>query len=217
MEAPLVLDNRPHTTLAALGLRESVLRQALLAGASRAAECTVNHPASAAGFYSWADTFAALAEMLILEGWTKTEVRNLPVLLSPDNSVGLIVSTGDDHTGKATWEPAKKTTGPQTVEFVKNNRIRQLQIPGLAHNAMYGTSPEYDWDTWVLLFYRDVGRQELRAELSRPVGFNGDLKAGHWAERLMLEPISLDPEVAITTEVSEQSGPDIEVEVTRKQ
>src|SRR5690606_24392145 len=121
----------------------------LRSGASLMAGCTHSHPSSAPGFYLWSETFSALADMLLPSGWTKLETNNLPVLVNPDRTVGVITSSGSKETGRSTTSPIKQNTGPATVTLVANNVIKQLELPVMATASAAAPllQPQFPWTT----------------------------------------------------------------------
>lgn len=198
-----------------VGVTEQILLRSLWAGASRYAECTLNHPVTAPRFYCWSETVTGLADELTPNGWERIDRKNLPVLLSPDRSIGLIVSSGDERTGNPLLEPSKINSGPKTTELIVSNRVRQLQMMGAGFDV-YSKEETVEWETWVFLYYRDPIQRVMKSELSRPVGFTGSMQATKWDDRWILPSLPLDPEVQNLPEESKYLEPEIEVEVTRK-
>jgi hypothetical protein len=77
--------------------------------------------------------------------------------------------------------------------------------------------------SWFLLYFRDVGKREIRIELSRGVGFTVlNIKTGHgivsdFAPRLYIEPISLEAQAETTSSKElEHEHEHIDIDVTRR-
>src|SRR5438105_2012384 len=92
------VEKRPR--LAALGLSEDELTDALVAGASALAICTRNHPPIFPGLSFWAESVRALRDSKMADGWTRNDARNYSTVVNPDRTMQIAIARGDDWTGK---------------------------------------------------------------------------------------------------------------------
>lgn len=70
--------------------------------------------------------------------------------------------------------------------------------------------------TWLLLFYRDLDKREVRFELSRPTKINEDGKVAAWIERILFDPFSIDGDVIDLPTTPGPSEGVINIEVKRR-
>ena len=170
--------------LADLGLRVDQLHDALQAGQVSAGQATSFHPVTAAGTMRWLDTVARLRELLVTEsGWRSDDVRNSPRVLHPAGTRALLVARGDRRTGVVGPDPqTARARGRATVQAVAING--QLELP-FDLRALADASAERldDVETWILLHY-PTPDQEVRSELSLPVGVDDSGRVHGWRERL---------------------------------
>src|SRR6266851_8847821 len=102
--------------LAELGVRQEVLRESVQRGHAAWASCTPNHPAPFPGISAWAETVNAVRELLIPEGWTRSDSGNLPMTVDKAGRVCIAVSTGDEDTGRRDGSPCTRSSkGPRTA------------------------------------------------------------------------------------------------------
>jgi hypothetical protein len=182
-----------------------------MAGYIAKSNCTENHPPLFPPIAAWSEAVRTLRDVLKPEGWTRFNDQNSPKTVSPDGSISIIVSTGNEATGIPDAEPATTSSkGPNTAGAIEINRSLQLYLPGMELPV-----PLQDEDekvtTWILLAHH--AKNELRAELSLPLDVGSDGRVSVWQERIILRAQPLDGEqVVITPPVQ----PDINVAVRRK-
>jgi hypothetical protein len=194
--------------LAQLGLSADALREAVEMGEAARNSCTANDPAITPGFLAWARTTRGLRELLAPEDWRRSNEGGLETTVAPDGNLALAVATGDDSTGRAGASPKTKySKGPATVAAVEQN---QLSLFESLEPIVPGPAPT-DRVTWLLLIAR--GGREVRCELSLPAAIGDDGRVEVWAERIILEPVSRDPEPTVNPVDQE---PEIVVEVSRR-
>lgn len=196
--------------LTGLGLSAEVLREATLVGESARDSCTANDPPNAAGFVAWARTVRALREILIPQGWTRNDDTNFSTIISPDSRTAIAVATGDEGTGNPKTTPKTKyPKGPATIAAIDSNR-KQLQLFEI--NEIISEKAAGDGvNTWMLV--RRRAGDSILIELSLPADVGEDGRVGSWAIRLILEPITLEPNpLADQTDEAER----IEVQVRRR-
>jgi hypothetical protein len=174
--------------LAQLGLLPDDLVSAVLAAEMERRSGNPLEPSIAAGFRAWATGFRVLAELLVQRGWIKVESLGLPRILKPDTAVAIAVLSGDIGTGR--FEPgeaaprSKTPRGNQSIFLVHSNEV-QLHLPFVEpeHQPL---PPEVEQLTWWLLIYSDHN-ENVRAELSLPVGLGQDGRMSIWEERIIID------------------------------
>ena len=198
--------------LAEFGLSIDILQKAVEAGYLGFISCTDNDPPATWGYTAWAHTLRRLREQLVPFGWERNNSLNFPRTFSEEHKISIIVSTGDEGTGRGHLHPRTKSSkGQLTEQAVYFNSI-QGTLKGFLPDEETKTLPNSAYTTWILLFY--VTATEIRAELSLPsIITDGDILA--WKERIILPSIEVDPGV-LEGGPEEDPGPEIEVPVSRK-
>lgn len=179
-----------HVRLAELGLTYPVLRDAILVGELARSSCTSNDPPALAGFLGWGRTTRGLREATIPLGWKPSEDGQLSTTVHPAGAIAIAVATGDHGTGIAIATPKTKyPKGPATAAAVERN----LQQLGLFDTKveLAEERPKPGIVTWLLLMARNA--VEIRCELSLPGRIGLDERVEDWAERIILDPISVEP------------------------
>lgn len=198
-----------------LGLSEGVLKQAIQCGLASFNSCTENHPRQSAGYYGWSDTVRGLREVLIALGWHRKDDKNLPYTVNESETVWLIVATGDASTGRLNETPCTNSgKGPRTASAIAQNQEQYKLFPDTL------LTPEHlekinGRMTWLLLIHRDIQAQEVRCELSQPVGMNADCQVSGWAERIILSSIPFPGSMA-DIESDAPKSPEIDIRIKRR-
>lgn len=196
--------------LAEIGLSFAILRDSILAGETARDSCTANDPSNAPGFDAWARTVRALRERLTLDGWTRDDSNGLPMAISPSREIAIVVATGDDATGRPAETPKTKyPKGPATIAVVERN-ARQGDLFRSAREAV--TVPNPQLRTFFLL-RRRIG-DFVMSEISVPETIGEDGRIEEWSLRLILPPISLNPQ---SGDELPDRGEEITVDVRRRQ
>lgn len=193
-EPTTTLDDR----LEALGLSREILYEAVRAGEAARASCTFNDPPILPGLLAWGRTVRALGELLAPLGWTRRDEGNYSIVEDPRLGIAIAVATGDEATGIPDAVPRTKyPKGPTTAQAVQRNN-QQLQL---------FDEPERNRDseptdarvslTWIFLIAR-VGA-EARCELSLPAEIGDDDRIEGWRERLILDPIRVNGDSAVSS------------------
>lgn len=200
-----------RSRLAQLGLTEAPLLQSVIASYIAKANCTENHPPLYPPIAAWSEAVRKLRDALKPDGWTRFNDQNSPKTVSPDGTVSIIVSTGNDATGNDKVSPATTSSkGPITADAIEVNKSLQLFLPGMELPVELLDEDE-QISTWILLVHH--AKNELRAELSLPLDVGTDGRVSVWQERIILSAQPLDAEpVVITPPVQ----PDIDIAVRRK-
>jgi len=198
--------------LAELGLEEEGLRQCVARGQSAWADCTPNHPAIFKGMSAWGETTCAVREYLLPKGWNRVDEGNLPVTVNRAQTVSIIVSTGNEDTGRVDGKPSTKSSkGPRTAEAIASNLMNTLfgdirKIPVKPDGRA----------TFMLLFNRDEELEEVRCELSSPLKINeDDGRIDEWTERIILGPMRFDGGSKLSSGDGPQT-PHLDVKIKRR-
>jgi hypothetical protein len=201
--------------LAELGLEEEWLIHAVQHGQAAWANCTPNHPPLYRGISAWAETISALREALLPKAWRRSDNGNLPLTINELGTIAIIVSTGDEATGKRDGIPSTKSSkGPRTADAVTINAAQASLFE--IRLRPEDLEDQRGMMTWILLFHRDVETHEVRCELSRPIEMNADGYVDGWAERIVLNSIPLGSDsVKIPTGNAPQT-PSINIEVKKR-
>lgn len=173
-----------------LGITPGRLQRVLQTGAEARRGTTAFHPRSYTGTSMWAETTAALRrELLVESGWEMDEAGGQPRTFSMERRLNVVVQSGDDMTGVlGERKPrTKHSKGSATVTKVRDNQLALFAVAGPAAEEPEledGDVIESVLETWVLLL-AEVDN-ELRAELSRPRGFDAAGHVNDWYERILL-------------------------------
>lgn len=195
-----------------LGLTEEVLLEAARQGHLARANTTANHPPLHGPFVSWSEPVRALRDGLVTSGWKRNNDNHWPRVIHPNGHIALTVATGNEATGRTGESPITKSPkGPRTLAAVEVNR-GQLWLPGMEPQEPEPGAPNRDEpSTWLLLIH--YAKDEVRCELSLPMGVDSDDRVSVWRERIILRPLPLDLE---TIDITPPQQPDIDVTVRRK-
>jgi hypothetical protein len=168
-----------------LGINPDRLFDALDAGDVAARQADVFSPVNAAGMLRWLETVRALRQGLAADGWTTNDDRNSPRIVDPGGAIALLPVSGTVDVGLESGEP-------KTANARGNTSARAVQVNGqlefsvtVALLADLAAEKTNALRTWFLLYYRTQS-EELRAELSLPVGISDLGVVDAWRERILL-------------------------------
>jgi hypothetical protein len=205
---PLDIEVRLHE----LGLRLDVVQDVRLSGRVGWATCTENDPPGHAGMHRYAVMTRELRNILMPEGWLKTDISNHSMILSPDRSVAIVVASGNELTGSGDEQHSPSTKypkGPLTAAAVDQNRQQLDLFP-----EMLPIGPTEETLTWVLLVR--YGAEGDRAELSLPSRIDDDGWISDWRERIILPVIAWDGGGAGARRRVPEPLPDFDIDVIRR-
>lgn len=204
--------------LAELDLTEAILKEAVQSGFAQWAACTPNHPPSYPGFSAWSETVKSLRDLLVPRAWFASNESNLPYTVNSQGTMAIAAATGDEATGIADLTPCTRSSkGPRTAKAVAaNNRQLSLFPVEVTPDELAHITGEGRRMTWLLLFYRDLDKREVRFELSRPTKINEDGKVAAWIERILFDPFSIDGDVIDLPTTPSPSEGIINIEVKRR-
>jgi hypothetical protein len=199
--------------LAEMGLSLELLEDAVRAGEELRDSCTPNDPSSAPGYFSYAHTTRRLAELLVPLGWSRRDVANLALIVSPSEALAIVVSTGDEGTGAHYRQvKSKYPKGPATAMVVERNRQLDLFQPNpLPDEGLEEPDDGRPFTTWMLL-RRRVG-DTVFWELSLPCQVGEDGRVDEWVRRIVFQSISLTPRI---DDDGGDSGDEIVIDVPRR-
>jgi hypothetical protein len=139
--------------------------------------------------------------------WRPVSSDNVEKTVSPDKLVAIVVWSGNRDTGLAHRHPSsKRPRGGATLKEVDDN----LQC-GLFPNDDRGEAGGETSATWVLLYYVDERKEEIRVELSMPLRYDHDGVVRRWGPRLILNAIPLSDQVVVTQQNGNEEEYDVPV------
>lgn len=150
------------------------LVNAVRGGASAARATTEFHPRSYRGPRMWAETHASLAHGLKPRDWTPECFMGADLLLNTHLGLALIVTAGDNATGKERYSPQ--------VRYERHEVITGL-VNGYADN-LFTAGDRPGWSVWFLLHH--LTGAALQAELSKPSSITNAGWVSSWQERIVL-------------------------------
>ncbi len=232
-ERAIAYTNTNLNRMALLGLNKDVLTQAIWSGLSQYRSVSWLEPLNAGGSKASFSIVRALREQLLGNGmgWVMLNQKGQCFTNNPEKQISIIVNSGDKYTGLDTGldrEPCTKNGKGSTIKKqVKGNwnfgQTLCLFEEGLADME---NLPDDVVDTadgnelWILLYYYDSLKQEMRFELSLPIGVKevgtqGKVKVSEWKCRLIFTPLSFD-EDAVTSKTPDFDD-EIEFIITPKE
>lgn len=147
-------------------------------------------------------------------GWVKTDVEQVPCVISRPDGVRIACTTdggpsiGIDYPAK----PIMREKGSGTIRLAGHKGNGTAPLPGFeAYIQDDGLEKLDDLDFYYLLMHLDEAHQEIRLELSAPVLDEKGANLG-WRDRIILPPISISNEPPVDT----KSVPAPDIEVVRK-
>src|SRR3982750_4430938 len=108
---------QPHdrdAKLYALGLDQATVEKIVVHGLTARQACSPLSPPSYPGIRQWAETNIASRVLLIPKDWTPNDANNFSRVVNPEETLAIVVATGDERTGIATQEPQTRyPKGPE--------------------------------------------------------------------------------------------------------
>lgn len=176
------------------------------------------HPRTSAMSRAWDEIVAALRESVLSssKGWNYTFNNGLEYTINSELGLSIIVTSGNKDTGLVEGFPKSKNAKGSATEDVifRNldlfNSEYHEEVEEFSGNSIDSTQ------TYVFLYYFDLGAQEVRCELSLPSamsGFNGHNKISAWSERIILPAV---PFSAAVETPEKEFNEEIDIVVSRK-
>ena len=171
-----------------LGVGENILRDAVKSGSQHVFDCTANDPPWLAGMLGSGKIIRALRDLLLPQGWKRSNERNYAITIDPTGTYAIAVAAGDDHTGEADKDPSTRSEkGSATKDAVAENQLTfSLIDKDFPRAAEPGSNPK---QTWILLYFIDEDADEIRCEISLPARLSDDGHVNSWRERVILRAI----------------------------
>lgn len=199
--------------LAKMNMNLSDLQTALEDGEMMAGNADDNHPVTAAGYYRWAETNASIRRSHSGSGqWYRKNPSGRPLVENKDADYSLTACGGDAATGTNAMSNVARKKGSATENAYRGQEHQQLTLfielsesNGQKNNISDTDKPPTGG--WLLLYYRD--EEEMRAEVSLPVGFSGGFVSG-WEVRVILPTINMKDRTKIPTDIG---GGDVEFDI----
>lgn len=168
-----------------------LLREVVQAGLGARNDRTRASAVIAAGVQQWLKTVEELRTRLSDKQWHIHDEKNCPFISSPDRSISFVVMTGNNETGKQGFEdPTNQAEKGVVVEgFVQANN--QLDLFN-QNSFRLAKDKRTETQVWAFLYHYDKKLNEVRFELSYPIGFDNK-KITAWGERIILGSIPNNP------------------------
>lgn len=181
-----------------LGLTESLLAEATRSGVEFVLGCTANDPDYLPGILGSGKITRALRDRLIPRGWKVAKVLNQPSTVNKTGTVSIVVAGGNDATGLIEQVLATRSAkGPATSQAISTNLQGSLADIDNSVPRLETVTPRL---TWMLLYFIDASREEVRIELSMPSLMDSSGYVCQWSERNILSPLPLNQEPLIDEE-----------------
>lgn len=174
-----------------LGLEEDLFINAISQGMYEGFKSTDLHPKTDSGVRAWGEIIASLrAELLTRDpSWNKKRENGLELIFNKNLGISIIVTTGDFETGLNDGCPLTKNVKGNATNSIVNKNLELFSSNDIDLNSIDSMT------TWILLYFFDYAKKEVRSEFSLPVGMVGkkdNLKIGSWKERIILSPVSFE-------------------------
>ena len=191
-------------------LTVELLHNAIFGGLGARNDTTRASAVTAPGLKQWLETVEGLRSQLGAKQWRIHNHKNCPFVNSSDNRISVVVMTGDSETGRqGVIDPTNQAEKGIVVEgYVSNNQ--QLELFNQAAIKL-AKSKQNETQVWAFLYHYDKKLNEVRYELSYPMGFNRG-KITKWGERIILGRIPNNPTDFIGSGVKPNTPATVEVE-----
>jgi len=214
--SPLHVQAQTQSRLAALGLTDELLQNALRFAYSESERCSGNDVSSAAGYAKWGKPLRFLRDHLLPEGWLRGGLPRLESVVSPDGSFRITSATGNFATGDLAWMPATAgLKGRLALEAIGDNGQGALDIAGESREVV---APMI---TYYLLHHLDLEKEQIRSELSIPTHMTIRPKAkkgriDEFKNRLILNSIDFGIETDVEDGSEADFSDDLDIPVPRR-
>lgn len=176
-------------------------------------QATPHDALNAAGSFAYFEAVRCMRDIFCPKGWKIESENGLEAIALPDIKVRIIVSSGDQYTGNSDVAPSTKNSkGPQTKKIVNLNAKLRWLFPEMDKPIEQDSG---DNATWIFLYHVDMKKNEMRIELSLPVGFDINKEiVQEWKERILLPSIDFDS--SANEIIENEFTPEVEFEIKRK-
>jgi hypothetical protein len=200
--------------LTIMGLTVNDLHGAIDAGETDRDSCNQFNPPTDAGNRAHGTVVRVLREIKVPQGWTFSDHHLFSTIVSPDRTLEVAVSSGDEGTGNSKCDPRSQYKKGERINIgVQQNRGQLLLFQSQAVTRMdRSTAPTI----WILLCHR--WENIVRCELSIPTSLGRDNRVNFEGTRIILPELNLGPRGGgIRSRDNEPSDTKIDVTVLRRQ
>ena len=206
--------NEAESDIAKLGISLRCLERAIEEGFRAFSREGEDSPRTAGGYNAWSYILKQLRFDLRTSKWGDNHHSNgVDEIRSLSREVSIVVSTGDKNTGILSETPRPKNQkGTALQARIETNNLL------FERNDVTTPEPVDPYQTWMLLFYIDEEKKEVRYELSLPNIHERKIIVG-WSKRIICEPfdISSEPKVKRKLDIDQSSETEeIDFEIVRK-
>ncbi|MFB2661816.1 hypothetical protein [Shewanella mangrovisoli] len=212
---PTPLPVNTNSIFEQIGLKEQVFKQAIGAGLSEYLTASKLAPLNAGGSMASFKIIETLRHQLLSNrcGWKMKNLNGLCLTINSGAQISLVTTSGDKYTGLQEGQPCTKNgKGCETKNQICQNIGQNLSlfeddlfkdIQSVNELALILEESKIDaHELWVLLYYFDNVKKEVRYELSLPIGFKdvgkmGKVKVSQWRDRVFFSPIPYEAALAI--------------------
>jgi len=183
---------------------------------------------SASGQRAYIESVRGIRDILCPYGWQPLREHNLESIIDPSTGLTITTSSGDKNTGIEEFYPkTKNRKGKQTQKLVSENNAQIPIWPELEKKSLLKTGvfcQPVD-PKWILLYYFDRKKTEMRAELSLPVGMTIVSKTDSygqkrnsayidgWSTRIIFPPLAFNP---VPTQPEQDLEPELEIKIRKR-
>ena len=192
MSYPHVINNFQDTEseLSLLGIPHDVLIEVVQRAFAAYNNATPNDPPSTAGNNAYSAAVRAMRELLRPNGWEKLDISNLCFTINANIKIAIVVSSGRQDVGIAElaegYPRTRNSKGERTKDYIDSN----CDIFGFEEKIQEDIFSEFQ--TFILLYYFDFEKHEIRLELSAPIAMDSKGYINKWHKRIILSPIPFD-------------------------
>lgn len=206
--------NEVGSDIAKLGISLKCLERAIEEGFRAFSREGEDSPRTAGGYNAWSYILKQLRFELRTLKWGDNHYSNgVDEIRSLSRDISIVVNTGDKNTGVASETPRPKNQkGTALQTRIETNNVL------FERNDITVPEPIDPYQTWILLFYIDEEKKEVRYELSLPIMYEKNTIVG-WANRIICDPfnISSEPNVTLKTDLEQPTETEeIDFEILRK-
>lgn len=187
--------------LSALGLKPEVFSRVARIILASYFEATPHDAKIAPGIYAYLGAVRALRDILVPLGWEAESVNNVELVRSPKGDFYITPSSGDKNTGSDGGFP--RTQNPKGPEIFGHVRANTRQLSLFPELPSVKSTPRPNAIVWVYLYHIDITKEEIRAELSLPIGISTDGHIEKWQERILLPPVEFESSISLGVEAEE--------------
>jgi hypothetical protein len=213
---PLHVRAEITSRLAAMGLTEEFLAEAVRYAYAEKERCTSNDARAAGGYAVWTKLLRFLRDGLLKQGWSKGGLPELESVIHPSRLFQIVPSSGNWATGYSDWMPATANLkGRRTMEVIADNGQVALDVVGSTQEI----KPEMK--TYFFLTYEDEKMEEIRHELAIPTHMKIGPKAkkgriDEFGSRIILTPVPFDVDADLDEEHEEDFSDELEISIERR-